>query len=81
MGGSTSSNLPWLGPSATAASNRNSGSALLDGGNMEIVSTVDDARMYAKPWSFTTYPKRLHGEILEYIRNENEADARHLVGK
>ena len=54
---------------------------LLDADNMEIVSTVDDARMYTKPWSFTTYPKRLQGEILEYICNENEADARHLVGK
>jgi hypothetical protein len=54
---------------------------LLDAGNMEIVSTVDDARMYTKPWSFTTYPKRLHGEILEYICNENEADSRHLVGR
>jgi len=54
---------------------------LLDADNMEIVSTVDDARMYTKPWSFTTHPKRLQGEILEYICNENEADARHLVGK
>jgi len=54
---------------------------LLDADNMEIVSTVDDPPMYAKPWSFTTYPKRLHGEILEYICNENEADVRHLVGK
>ena len=54
---------------------------LLDADNMEIVSTVDDAPMYTKPWSFTTYPKRLHGEILEYICNENEADVRHLVGK
>ncbi|MGZ6371725.1 MAG: hypothetical protein ACXWPM_13290 [Bdellovibrionota bacterium] len=53
----------------------------LDADNMEIVSTVDDARMYTKPWSFTTYPKRLAGEILEYICNENEVDARHLVGK
>jgi hypothetical protein len=53
---------------------------LLDADNMEIVSTVDDARMYTKPWSFTT-PKRLHGEILEYICNENEADVRHFVGK
>ena len=54
---------------------------LLDGENMEIVSTVDDQRMYTKPWSFTTYPKRLHGEILEYICNENEADVKHLVSK
>jgi hypothetical protein len=54
---------------------------LLDANNMEIVSTVDDPRMYASPWSFTTYPKRLKGEILEYICNENEVDTPHLVGK
>jgi len=53
----------------------------LDEKNMEIVSTIDDPKMYTKPWSFTTYPKRLNGEILEYICNENEADTRHLVGK
>ncbi len=53
----------------------------LDAENMEIVSTIDDSSMYTKPWSFTTYPKRLHGEILEYICNENESDVRHLVGK
>jgi hypothetical protein len=53
----------------------------LDAENMEIVSTVDDPKMYTKPWSFTTYPKRLDGEILEYICNENEADVQHLVGK
>jgi len=52
-----------------------------DADNMQIVRTVDDARMYTKPWSFTTYPKRLQGEILEYLCNQNEADARHLVGK
>jgi hypothetical protein len=48
---------------------------------MEIISTVDDPKMYTQPWSFATYPKRLHGEILEYICNENESDVRHLVGK
>jgi hypothetical protein len=53
----------------------------LDEENMEIISTVDDPKMYTQPWSFTTYPKRLHGEIMEYICNENESDVRHLVGK
>ena len=53
----------------------------LDEENMEIVSIVDDSKMYTEPWSFTTYPKRLHGEILEYICNENESDVKHLVGK
>ena len=54
---------------------------LLDADTMEIVSTVDDEAMYTAPWSFTTHPKRLLGEILEYICNENEADVKHLVGK
>lgn len=53
----------------------------LDAENMEIVSTVDDPVMYTKPWSFTTYPKRLHGELLEYICNENEKDVQHLQSK
>jgi len=53
----------------------------LDGERMEIVSTIDDPKMYTQPWSFTTYPKRLHGEIMEYICNENEKDVQHLLGK
>ena len=48
---------------------------------MEIVSTVDDPVMFTRPWSFTTYPKRLHGELLEYIRNENEKDVQHMLAK
>lgn len=53
----------------------------LDMDNMEIVSTIDDPVMFTKPWSFTTYPKRLHGELMEYICNENNRDVQHLVGK
>ena len=53
----------------------------LDADNMEIVSVVDDPAMYTKPWGFTTYPRRLKGELLEYICNENEKDVDHLVGK
>jgi hypothetical protein len=53
----------------------------LDADNMEIVSIIDDPKMYTKPWSFTTYPKRLRGELMEYICNENEKDVQHLVGK
>ena len=54
---------------------------LLDANNMEIVSTVHDPKMYSEDWSFTTHPKKLDGEILEYICNENEKDSAHLVGK
>jgi hypothetical protein len=53
----------------------------LDVDNMEIVNTVNDPVMYTKPWSFTTYPKRLEGELLEYICNENEKDVQHFPGK
>jgi len=54
---------------------------VLDANNMEIVSTVHDPKMYSADWSFTTHPKKLDGEILEYICNENEKDTQHLVGK
>ena len=53
----------------------------LDADNMQIESIVNDPVMYTKPWSFTTYPKRLKGELLEYICNENEQDVKHLQGK
>ena len=53
----------------------------LDTDNMEIINTVDDPKMYTKPWSFTTYPRRLNGELLEYICDENEKDVQHLKGK
>jgi hypothetical protein len=53
----------------------------LDAENMEIVSIIDDPEMYSKKWSFTTYPKKLKGELLEYICNENEKDVQHFSGK
>jgi hypothetical protein len=53
----------------------------VDGERMEIVNIIDDPKMFTQPWSFTTYPKRLHGELLEYICNENERDVQHLIGK
>lgn len=54
---------------------------LLDANNMEIVNTIHDPVMYSSDWSFTTHPKKLDGEILEYICNENEKDIQHMVGK
>jgi hypothetical protein len=53
----------------------------LDATNMEITSIVDDPEMYSKKWSFTTYPKKLKGELLEYICNENEKDVQHYSEK
>ena len=54
---------------------------LLDANNMEIVSTMHDPAMFTADWSFTTHPKKMNGEIMEYICNENEADVKHMVGK
>jgi hypothetical protein len=53
----------------------------LDATNMEITSIIDDPEMYSKKWSFTTYPKKLKGELLEYICNENEKDVQHFSAK
>jgi hypothetical protein len=53
----------------------------LDMDNMEIVHIVDDPALFTKPWGFTTYPRRLKGELLEYVCAENEKDVAHMVGK
>jgi len=52
-----------------------------DFGHLEIQYTVDDPKVYAKPW---TIKQSLHltpdTELLEYVCNENEKDLRHMVG-
>ena len=52
-----------------------------DFGHLEIENTVDDPKAYTKPWSFTTHPIMLKGELMEYICQENNRDVEHLVGK
>ena len=52
-----------------------------DFGHLEIENTVDDPKAYTKPWSFTTHPVMLKGELMEYICQENNRDVEHLVGK
>jgi len=52
-----------------------------DLGHMEIVHTIDDPKTFSKPWSFTTKPTLLKGELIEYICQENNKDIEHLVGK
>jgi hypothetical protein len=52
-----------------------------DSGHLEIVHTVTDPGAYSKPWTFTTYPSQLPGELIEYICQENNRDTQHLVGK
>jgi len=52
-----------------------------DFGHLEIQYTIDDPKVYAKPW---TIKQNLHltpdTELLEYICNENEKDLKHMVG-
>jgi hypothetical protein len=52
-----------------------------DEGHMEIVHTINDPGAYSKPWTFTTHPTQLKGELIEYICQENNKDLQHLVGK
>jgi hypothetical protein len=52
-----------------------------DFGHLEIENTIDDPKAYTKPWSFTTHPIMLKGELMEYICQENNKDVEHLVGK
>jgi hypothetical protein len=53
----------------------------VDQGHMEIENIVDDPTAYTKPWSFTTHPTLLKGEMIEYICQENNRDVEHLIGK
>jgi hypothetical protein len=52
-----------------------------DFGHLEIQYTIDDPKVYVKPWTVT---QRLHltpdTELLEYFCNENEKDLKHMVG-
>jgi hypothetical protein len=51
-------------------------------GNMEIQVTVDDPRAYTKPWTVTVNHRiMLDTELIEFVCQENEKDARHYSGK
>jgi hypothetical protein len=52
-----------------------------DVGHLEIVHTIEDPKTFSKPWSFTTKPSLLRGELIEYVCQENNKDIEHLVGK
>ena len=52
-----------------------------DLGHMEIVHIIDDPKTFSRPWTFTTKPTLLKGELIEYICQENNKDIEHLVGK
>src|SRR5437588_57947 len=53
----------------------------IDMGHMEIEHIVEDPKTFTKPWTFTTKPTLLPGELIEYICQENEKDVDHLFGK
>jgi len=50
----------------------------LDLGHLEILHTINDPGAYSKPWTFTTHPTMLKGELIEYICQENNRDHRIL---
>jgi hypothetical protein len=53
-----------------------------DFGHMEIEITIDDPKMYTKPWTIKENPHLLADtELIEYVCTENEQDLKHLVGK
>jgi hypothetical protein len=49
--------------------------------HLEIQYTIDDPKVYAKPWTIEQRHRLTpEDEILEYICNENEKDLKHMVG-
>jgi hypothetical protein len=49
-------------------------------GNMETEITVDDPKAYTKPWTVKVYHKAAtDDDLIEFVCNENEKDASHLV--
>ena len=53
-----------------------------DLGHMEIQITIDDPKMYTKPWTISEDPHLLADtELLEFICNENNRDLPHIISK
>jgi len=53
-----------------------------DYGHLEIEVTIDDPKAYTKPWTVTVYQRILPDtELIEFVCQENERDAKHLAGK
>lgn len=51
-------------------------------GNLQVEITVDDPKVYTRPWTVTRYLKiALDTELLEDVCNENERSFTHMVGK
>jgi hypothetical protein len=53
-----------------------------DFGHIELEMIIDDRRMYTRPWSiFSELVYQPDTELLEFICEENERDAKRMVGK
>jgi hypothetical protein len=53
-----------------------------DYGHLEIEVTIDDPKAYTKPWTVTVHQKLMpETDLIEFICQENEKAAAHLVGK
>jgi hypothetical protein len=53
-----------------------------DFGHLEVQMTFDDPEAYAKPWTMKgVYDNAGEDELQEFICNENNRDAGHMVGK
>jgi hypothetical protein len=54
----------------------------VDFGHLEIEVTIDDPKAYTKPWTVTVHQRLLPDtELIEFVCQENERDARHLANK
>jgi hypothetical protein len=53
-----------------------------DFGHMDIEETLEDSKVYPRPWTITILGELMADtELLEYVCAENEKDREHLVGK
>jgi hypothetical protein len=53
-----------------------------DVGHMDLSITIDDPKMYTKPWTIVEDPHLLPDtELLEFICNENNVDLPHMSDK
>jgi len=53
-----------------------------DFGHLEIEVTINDPKAYTMPWTFTVHQRiMVDTELIEFVSQENEQDAPHLIGK
>ena len=53
-----------------------------DFGHLEIEVTINDPKAYTKPWTVAVHQRiMVDTELIEFVCQENEQDAPHLIGK